>query len=66
MNPPSDIWTHILFRDIVANLWNKHRKLQQLENWKVVFEEFEVTKGVIRIYISKKNRHHSGQKIPKE
>ena len=55
-----------MFRDIVANLWNKHRKLQQLENWKVVFEEFEVTKGVIRIYISKKNRQHSCQKIPKE
>jgi adenylate cyclase class IV len=25
-------------------------------------EEFENTKGVIRIRISKKNRHHNGQK----
>ena len=28
-------------------------------------EEFEDTKGVIRIHISKKNRQHNGQKIPK-
>jgi hypothetical protein len=28
-------------------------------------EEFEDTKGVIRIRISKKNRQHNGQKIPK-
>jgi hypothetical protein len=28
-------------------------------------EEFEDTKGVIRICILKKNRQHNGQKIPK-
>ena len=28
-------------------------------------EEFEDTKGVIRICISKKSRRHNGQKIPK-
>ena len=28
-------------------------------------EEFEDTKGVIRIRILKKNRQHNGQKIPK-
>jgi hypothetical protein len=28
-------------------------------------QEFEDTKGAIRIYISKKNRQHNGQKIPK-
>ena len=27
-----------------------------------LFEEFEYTKGVIRIRISKKNRQHNGQK----
>jgi hypothetical protein len=26
-----------------------------------ILEEFEYTKGVIRIRISKKNRHHNGQ-----
>ena len=31
----------------------------------LVEEEFEDTKGVIRIRISKKNRQHNGQKIPK-
>jgi len=51
-----------LFRDIVANLWNKHGKPHKFENWKDVFEEFEDTKGVIRKLISKKNRQHSGQK----
>ena len=29
-------------------------------------EEFEDTKGIIRISISKKNRQHNGQKIPKD
>ena len=28
----------------------------------MIQEEFEDTKGVIRIRISKKNRHHNGQK----
>jgi hypothetical protein len=32
---------------------------------KMSYEEFEDTKGVIRIRISKKNRQHNGQKIPK-
>ena len=53
----------------------KHRKLQykdriaiQIENAKYeqnnqeLEEEFEDTKGVIRIRISKKNRQHNGQK----
>ena len=31
----------------------------------IMEEEIEDTKGVIRIRISKKNRQHSGQKIPK-
>jgi hypothetical protein len=30
-----------------------------------ILEEFEDTKGVIRICISKRNRQHNGQKIPK-
>ena len=32
---------------------------------KTLYEEFEDTKGAIRIRISKKNRQHNGQKIPK-
>jgi hypothetical protein len=31
----------------------------------LIQEESEDTKRVIRIRISKKNRHHNGQKIPK-
>ena len=30
--------------------------------WLLLKEEFEDTKGVIRIHISKKNRQHNGQK----
>ena len=30
------------------------------------YEEFEDTKGVIRICISKKNRQHNGQKVQKD
>jgi hypothetical protein len=31
-------------------------------NWLVLQEEFEDTKGVIRIHILKKDRQHNGQK----
>jgi hypothetical protein len=34
--------------------------------WLLFKEEFEDTKGVIRIRISKKNRQHNGQKKKKD
>jgi hypothetical protein len=33
-----------------------------VKNWLMIQEEFEDTKEVIRIRISKKNRQHNGQK----
>jgi len=35
---------------------------KSLTNFITVMEEFEDTKGAIRIHISKKNRQHNGQK----
>ena len=37
-------------------------KSNNTSNSKQLYEEFEDTKGVIRIRISKKNRQHNGQK----
>jgi hypothetical protein len=34
--------------------------------WETIQEEFEDTKGVIRIRISKKNRQHNGQKTEEQ
>ena len=42
--------------------WHIFHGTRNTENSKPLQEEFEDTKGVIRICISKKNRQHNGQK----
>jgi hypothetical protein len=62
--------TEILFK-VALNTIKQTNKYMRLENFKkcilqsrfvYLYEEFEETKGVIRIRKSKKNRQHNGQK----
>ena len=54
------LWTtHIFFNIVLDHFTGDVMNIVTLSNWQ---EEFEDTKGVIRIRISKKNRHHNGQK----
>jgi hypothetical protein len=54
------LWTtHIVLNIVLDPITGDVMNIVILSNWQ---EEFEVTKGVIRIRISKKNRQHNGQK----
>jgi hypothetical protein len=54
------LWTtHIVLNIVLDPITGDVMNIVILSNWQ---EEFEDTKGVIRIRISKKNRQHNGQK----
>jgi hypothetical protein len=54
------LWTtHIVLNIVLDPITGDVMNIVTLSNWQ---EEFEDTKGVIRIRISKKNRQHNGQK----
>jgi hypothetical protein len=56
----TQIMNDIFFRNIVFDpITGDFMNIVPITNWQ---EEFEDTKGVIRIRISKKNRQHNGQK----
>jgi hypothetical protein len=46
----------------IVQLWILHLYVATYSIFSFMYEEFEDTKGVIRIRISKKNRQHKGQK----
>ena len=48
--------------DFVFDKFGKRNKINMVGNYRLAQEEFEDTKGVIRIRISKKNTQHNDQK----